>query len=83
MPLPFPNYLIPKPQSLNYPFKPVVEIPSVNCRCVKKYKIRIGIVVITDPAITFCVNAAASRMKLDNPTVIGRHCAVLVTINGH
>lgn len=34
-----------------YPFRPEAAIPSVNCFCVKKYRIRIGIIMMTDAAI--------------------------------
>ena len=68
---------------LDYPFKPVVAIPSVNCFWVRKYKIRIGMTVMTAPAISRCVCGPASFTKVHRPTIKGRQVAVVVTSKGH
>lgn len=68
---------------LFYPLRPVVAIPSVNCFWAKKYTIKMGMSVITAPAINKCVSGPASVTKFHNPTIKGRQFSRVVTNNGH
>ena len=65
-----------------YPLRPLRAILSVNCFCVKKYRTKIGIRVMNDPAMTKCTLLPSSEIKFRKPTAIGRQVSELVTKSG-